>query len=111
PGAGDDRAGTQRRSGRSASRVAAIAAGAGADGPPLMMPHIQSIIHPAGLQAARISHLWWVLFGICTVVWFAVAIASLIAISKGRRSASTATDRDAARVVAVCGVLSAIALI
>lgn len=52
------------------------------------MPHIQSILHPAGIQALRISHLWWTLFWICTVVWFAVAIAALIAIGRGRRSAA-----------------------
>jgi len=38
-----------------------------------MTPHIQSIIHPAGIEAARISHLWWVMFGICAFVWLAVA--------------------------------------
>ena len=38
------------------------------------MPPIQSILHPAGVQAARLSHLWWVMFWICTVVWCAVAL-------------------------------------
>jgi cytochrome c oxidase subunit 2 len=75
------------------------------------MPHIQSIVHPAGVEAARISHLWWWLLGICTVVWFAVAIATLVAISRGRRGASTATERQASRNVAVAGLISIVALI
>ena len=75
------------------------------------MPHLQSIIHPAGIEAARISHLWWVLLGICTVVWFAVAIAALIGISRGRRSASSATDAQASRNVTIAGVISLVALV
>ena len=31
--------------------------------------HVQSILHPAGIEAARVSHLWWVMFWICAVVW------------------------------------------
>jgi hypothetical protein len=38
------------------------------------MPHIQSILHPAGIRP-RAQRLWWVMFWICTAVWFAVAIA------------------------------------
>ena len=75
------------------------------------MPHIQSIIHPAGIEAARISHLWWTLFAICTVVWIAVATAALIGVSRGRRGASAATDRQASRHVAVAAVISVVALI
>jgi cytochrome c oxidase subunit 2 len=75
------------------------------------MPHVQSIIHPAGIAASRISHLWWVLFGICTVVWCAVAIAALIAISRGRRGASNASDRRLSRNVAIAGGISAVTLI
>ena len=75
------------------------------------MPHIQSIIHPAGIQAERISHLWWVMFGICTVVWIAVAVAALVAIHRGHRSASTATDRQASVAVAIATGASALALI
>jgi cytochrome c oxidase subunit 2 len=75
-----------------------------------MMPHIQSIIHPAGIAAARISHLWWVLFGICALVWVLVAGATLIAMSRGRRAASAASDRQASRAVAVAGVATVIAL-
>ena len=76
------------------------------------MPHIQSVLHPAGIQAARVGHLWWVMFWICTVVWFAVAIAALVAIARGRRAAAVAvSDRTLGRNVALAGAASAVALI
>jgi cytochrome c oxidase subunit II len=75
------------------------------------MPHIQSIIHPAGIAAARISHLWWVLLAICAGVWLAVAAATLIAIGRGRRSASTATDLQASRSVAIAGAVTVLMLL
>jgi cytochrome c oxidase subunit 2 len=75
------------------------------------MPHIQSIIHPAGIEAARISHLWWVMFGICTFVWLAVAVAALIAIRRGRDGASNASESQASRTVAVAALASTVALI
>lgn len=75
------------------------------------MPHVQSVIHPAGIEAARISQLWWVLFAICTLVWIAVAAAALTAISRGRRAASSATERQVSRNVAIAGVVSVVALI
>ena len=75
------------------------------------MPHIQSIIHPAGIQAARISHLWWVMFWICAADWAAVAIAALIAIARGRRGSSLASERQLGVSVAVAGGISVVALI
>jgi cytochrome c oxidase subunit 2 len=75
------------------------------------MPHLQSIIHPAGIQAARVSHLWWVMFWICAVVWAAVAVAAMVAIARGRRGSSTATDAQMARSVTVAGGLSVAALL
>ena len=75
------------------------------------MSPLQSIIHPAGIQAARISHLWWVMFCICAVVWFAVALAALVAIARGRRGSSTATEAQLGRSVAVAGGLSVAALL
>ena len=64
-------------------------------------PFIQSVLHPAGVQAARIEHLWWVLFWVCSVVFVAVVLAISIAAVRGRRGTSTATDATAARAVAV----------
>jgi len=75
------------------------------------MPHVQSVIHPAGIEAARASHLWWLIFGICAAVWIAVAMAALIAIRTGRRAASRATDRQLGTNIAVAGALSAVVLI
>ena len=75
------------------------------------MPHLQSIIHPAGIQAARVSHLWWVMFWICAVVWAGVAVAALVAIARGRRGSSTATDAQIGRSVTVAGGLSVAALL
>ena len=75
------------------------------------MPQLQSIIHPAGIQAARVSHLWWVMFWICAVVWAAVAVTAMVAIARGRRGSSTATDAQMARSVTVAGGLSVAALL
>jgi cytochrome c oxidase subunit 2 len=75
------------------------------------MPHLQSIIHPAGIQAARVSHLWWVMFWICAVVWAAVAVAAMVAIARGRRGSSTATEAQMGRSVTVAGGLSVAALL
>ena len=75
------------------------------------MPHIQSIIHPAGIQAARVSHLWWVMFWVCAVVWCAVAVAALAAIARGRRGASSASDAQLGRGVAIAGGISLVAIV
>jgi cytochrome c oxidase subunit 2 len=75
------------------------------------MSHLQSIIHPAGVQAAHVSHLWWVMFGICAAVWCAVAAAAVIAIVRGRRGNSTASERQLRRSVAIAGGLSLVVLI
>src|SRR5215213_5060830 len=76
------------------------------------MRHLQSIIHPAGIQAQRISDLWWTMFWICTIVWFAVAIAALIAIRLGRHGSNAqASDGTIARNVAIAGGISLVALI
>ena len=76
------------------------------------MSHLQSIIHPAGIEAARISQLWWTMFWICTAVWFAVAIAALTGIRRGHRAeAVDIPDKALARRVAVAAVISAVTLI
>ena len=75
------------------------------------MAQIQSIIHPAGIQASRVSHLWWVMFWVCAVVWCLVAVAATIAIVRGRRGTATASDAQLGRAVAVAGSLSLVALL
>jgi cytochrome c oxidase subunit 2 len=75
------------------------------------MPHIQSILHPAGVQAARVGHLWWVMFWICAAVWCAVALVAVAAIARGRRGTSMASERQLGVSVAVAGGFSIVALI
>jgi cytochrome c oxidase subunit 2 len=76
------------------------------------MSQMQSILHPAGVEAARISHLWWTMFWICTAVWFAVAIAALIAIRRGHRAAAAnLPDRTLLRSVITASSISIVALI
>ena len=75
------------------------------------MRHIQSVIHPAGVQAAHVSHLWWVMFWVCATVWCAVAIAAAIAIVRGHRGASGTSDTQLGRSVAAAGGISLVALI
>jgi cytochrome c oxidase subunit II len=75
------------------------------------MSDIQSILDPAGIQAARVAYLWWTMFWICAGVWVAVAIASLIAIRRGLTSASTASDSQIGLTIAVAGGISGVLLI
>jgi cytochrome c oxidase subunit II len=76
-----------------------------------MMPHIQSVIHPAGIQAVRVSHLWWVMVGICTAVWVTVAVAALIAIRRGRHASSTATESQLGGSVGIAAAVSFVTLV
>ena len=75
------------------------------------MLQLQSIIHPAGVQAARVAHLWWVMFWVCAIVWCLVAAAATIAMVRGRRGTSTTSDARLGRSVAVAGGLSLVALL
>jgi cytochrome c oxidase subunit 2 len=76
-----------------------------------MTSDLQSMLHPAGIQAERVADLWWTMFWICAAVWAAVAIAALVAIRRGRASASTASDSQIARMVAVAGGISGVLVI
>ena len=49
-----------------------------------MPSSIQSALHPAGVQAARIELLWWLTFWVCTAVFIAVMIALALAVAGGR---------------------------
>ena len=75
------------------------------------MSDLQSIIHPAGIQASRVNDLWWVMFWICAAVWGVVAVAALVAIGRGRRGTSTASDAQLTRSVAVAGGISLVTLL
>jgi cytochrome c oxidase subunit II len=56
-----------------------------------MPSSIQSALHPAGLQAARIETLWWIMFWVCTGVFVLVMMALAVAVARGRAGRSTAT--------------------
>ena len=75
------------------------------------MPHIQSVLFPAGVQAARINHVWWVMLIVCTIVWVLVAAATLMAVARGRKAASTATGSQLTFSVAVAGGITIVVLI
>jgi len=76
------------------------------------MPHLQSILHPGGSEAARITALWWGLLAICTLVWLAVAAAAAIGMLRGHRGQSAhVSDAQVGKRVAFAGAASVIALI
>jgi cytochrome c oxidase subunit 2 len=76
-----------------------------------MMPDIQSVVHPAGIQAARVAHLWWTMFGICAAVWVMVAAAALWAIQRGRRGAAAPQESTVTRAIAIAGGVSFVTLV
>jgi cytochrome c oxidase subunit II len=73
--------------------------------------HIQSVLHPAGIESGIVSHLWWVMFWTCTVVWFAVAGAMLVAIRRGRTRSAPANESTLFRNVFVASGISLVALV
>ena len=73
--------------------------------------HIQSVLHPAGIEALIVSRLWWVMFWTCTVVWCAVAIGMLLAIRRGRTRRTPGNEKALGRNVAVATGVSVVALV
>ena len=61
---------------------------------------IQSVLDPAGIQAARIEWLWWLMFWVCTAVFFAVLAALGLGIRRGR-SADASRPAEGALTTAV----------
>jgi len=59
---------------------------------------IQTALSPAGIQAARISHLWWIFFAVAAFVWIAVMGVLVHAIVRGRGRAAPVTDERTKRV-------------
>src|SRR3982751_3517258 len=76
-----------------------------------MSPLIQSVLHPAGVQAARLNHLWWVMFWVCAVVFICVMVAVAIGITRGRRGSSNATEATLTRSVTIAVGISTAALL
>jgi len=73
---------------------------------------IQSALNPAGIQAARISDLYWLMFWTSTVVYGAVLLALAVAIWRGRRSDAGEPSRaKAARWVTAATAISILTLV
>jgi cytochrome c oxidase subunit II len=77
-----------------------------------MPSSIQSALHPAGVQAARIEQLWWLMFWVCTVVFVVVMTAVAIAVFRGGKGQSTGTSESTlTRNVAISIGMSTVALL
>ena len=62
---------------------------------------IQSALHPAGPQAASISHLWWLMFWTCTAVYVVVIAMLLVAVRRRRQgNQAPSSERHLTRSVA-----------
>jgi cytochrome c oxidase subunit 2 len=73
--------------------------------------HIQSVLHPAGIESGIVTHLWWVMFWTCAVVWVAVAGAMLIAVRRGRTRRTEANEAKVFRNVLIATGISVVALV
>jgi cytochrome c oxidase subunit 2 len=75
---------------------------------------IQSALHSAGPQAARIEHLWWVFFWICVAVYVITILFFLAAVIRGRRRLepvdNPAHDRRLGFFVSTCAAVTVITL-
>ena len=77
-----------------------------------MMPSvIQSALDPAGIQAARIEWLWWLMFWVCTAVFVAVLTALGLALRRGRSADSARpSERSLTTGVAVATAATIVVL-
>ena len=77
-----------------------------------MPSSIQSALHASGAQAARIEQLWWLMFWVCTVVFFLVMTALAIALTRGRSGASFGTPNSTiSRNVSIATAVSIVSLL
>jgi cytochrome c oxidase subunit 2 len=72
---------------------------------------IQSALHPAGPQAASISHLWWLMFWTCSAVYVLVIAALLTAIARRRTDAHTPTGERALKRAVVGATAATIVIL
>jgi cytochrome c oxidase subunit 2 len=72
---------------------------------------VQSVLRPAGIQAAHIEGLWWVMFWTCAAVYGAVVVAVALAITRRTSMKSAPGHRAAVRSVSVATALSVVILI
>ena len=76
-----------------------------------MNPSVQSVLRPSGAHAVLVDHLFALITTICVVVWILTALAAWIAIRRGRRGASTATDRQAGQNVGIATGVTVLTLL
>src|SRR5438045_8512352 len=53
---------------------------------------VHSALDPAGPQSSQISHVWWIFFWICSIVYILVVLASLFAIRRMRTRVDLTQD-------------------
>jgi len=80
----------------------------------------QSVLDPAGLQASRTAHVWWIYFDVCAVMYVLVMAAVIAAVLR-HRAAGAAPEppgelpggfrRGVTRVVAALLVISSALLV
>jgi len=75
-----------------------------------VLPGPQSALDPAGIQALRIEHLWWLFFGIAAVVYAIVMAVMLVAAIRRRNAplparAEEAPDRERRLLRIVAGAV------
>jgi cytochrome c oxidase subunit II len=73
---------------------------------------IQSVLHSAGIQAARVESLWWVMFWVTTIVTLIVLFVLALAVRRASQAAAEAIDdRRLMRVVGLAGAVTVMILI
>jgi cytochrome c oxidase subunit 2 len=71
---------------------------------------IQSALAPAGPQAARLAHLWWIFFWVCLAVYVLTIAFFAWAIIRSRRNAAPIPDHRLAYGVGTASALSIVIL-
>ena len=61
----------------------------------MLITSIQSALDPAGPQAAKIEHLWWVFFWVCAVVYVLLLAFFFAAIIRSQRNIAADASSDA----------------
>ncbi|MGE5178320.1 MAG: cytochrome c oxidase subunit II [Bacteroidota bacterium] len=74
------------------------------------LPGPQSALDPAGIQALRIEHLWWLFFFICLAVYLIVVAVMIVAVVRRRNAPEPAAPdqapaRERALIRMVAGAL------
>ena len=81
----------------------------------MIVASIQSVLNPAGPQAERIEHLWWIFFWTCAVVYVLVMLFFFAAVVRSRRNAvadaSESTDARLTTHVSVATGVSVLGLL